>query len=169
MKKFLIIIIIVFGILLFHKDENYISKDSIRFRVIANSNSVMDIMMKKLVVSELSTILFKDNDIDSTRKNILQNIAIIDNKIEELFKKNNYDMNFNILYGMNEFPKKEYNGIVYDEGLYESLVVEIGEAKGDNYWCFLYPSLCMIELDNEVEYKSGIVEFINDLFNVNNF
>ena len=64
---------------------------------------------------------------------------------------------------MNEFPRKEYNGIVYEEGLYESLVIEIGEAKGDNYWCFLYPSLCMIDTKNDVKYKSKIMEFISNI------
>lgn len=75
-------------------------------------------------------------------------------------------MNFKVKYGNNYFPKKEYKGITYEEGYYESLVVEIGEAKGDNFWCVLFPSLCLLETEEttEVEYKLGVLELINKIF-----
>ena len=61
---------------------------------------------------------------------------------------------------------KEYNNIEFEAGEYESLVVEIGEAKGNNYWCILYPPLCMVdyEKDTKIEYKSKIVEILSNLF-----
>ena len=68
---------------------------------------------------------------------------------------------------MNNFPKKIYNGVVYEEGMYESLVIEIGDGLGNNYWCFLYPSLCFADYqdnDEKLVYKSKIVEIINKLF-----
>lgn len=164
MKKFILISFVLFGFILFSNKDYYISaNDSIRFRVIANSNSFKDLMIKELIVKELSFYLSESSDLNSTRKNIIDNMNDIENKISEVFQKNNYDKVFNIMYGMNEFPKKEYNGIVYEEGLYESLVIEIGEAKGDNYWCFLYPSLCFIDEKNNTKYKSKIIEFISDM------
>lgn len=164
MKKFILISFVLFGFILFSNKDYYISdNDSIRFRVIANSNSFKDLMIKELIVKELSFYLSESSDLNSTRKNIIDNMNDIENKISEVFQKNNYDKVFNIMYGMNEFPKKEYNGIVYEEGLYESLVIEIGEAKGDNYWCFLYPSLCFIDEKNDTKYKSKIIEFISDM------
>ena len=60
MKKFLILIIVLFCFLIFKNDESYIDGESIRFRVIANSNSPRDILMKELVVDEVSSILFKN-------------------------------------------------------------------------------------------------------------
>ena len=54
-------------------------------------------------------------------------------------------MDYKVNYGMNYFPVKKYDGVTYKEGNYESLVVSIGEAKGNNYWCILYPPLCMID------------------------
>lgn len=166
MKKVIFLIIFVFGIFLFNNNRNLVTEDSIRFRVIANSNSSKDIMMKELVVSELSNVLFKDSSISETRNNIVNNLSVIEEKIDNLFVNNNYDKTYNILYGMNEFPRKEYNGVIYEEGLYESLVIEIGNAKGNNYWCFLYPSLCMIDYNNEekIEYKSKIIEIFDNLF-----
>lgn len=167
MKKILIVLLLLFGLYLFSKDDSRISDDSIRFRVIANSNSEEDIKMKELVVRELSSTLFKENSLEGTRSNIISNISQIEKRIDRVFDNNNYDKTYNVIYGMNEFPEKVYNGVVYEKGLYESLVVEIGDGSGNNYWCFLYPSLCLLDYKNgeeEVEYKSKIVEIIDKLF-----
>lgn len=167
MKKILIILLFIFSLYLFSKDDSRISDDSIRFRVIANSNSEEDIKMKELVVKELSSTLFKENTLEGTRSNIISNISQIEKRIDRVFDNNNYDKTYNVIYGMNEFPEKVYNGVVYEKGLYESLVVEIGDGSGNNYWCFLYPSLCLLDYKNgeeEVEYKSKIAEIIDKLF-----
>lgn len=167
MKKILIILLFIFSLYLFSKDDSRISDDSIRFRVIANSNSEEDIKMKELVVKELSSTLFKENSLEGTRSNIISNISQIEKRIDRVFDNNNYDKTYNVIYGMNEFPEKVYNGVVYEKGLYESLVVEIGDGSGNNYWCFLYPSLCLLDYKNgeeEVEYKSKIAEIIDKLF-----
>ena len=167
MKKILIILLFIFSLYLFSKDDSRISDDSIRFRVIANSNSEEDIKMKELVVKELSSTMFKENTLEGTRSNIISNISQIEKRIDRVFDNNNYDKTYNVIYGMNEFPEKVYNGVVYEKGLYESLVVEIGDGSGNNYWCFLYPSLCLLDYKNgeeEVEYKSKIAEIIDKLF-----
>ena len=167
MKKILNVLLLLFGLYLFSKDDSRISDDSIRFRVIANSNSEEDIKMKELVVKELSSTLFKENSLEGTRSNIISNISQIEKRIDRVFDNNNYDKTYNVIYGMNEFPEKVYNGVVYEKGLYESLVVEIGDGSGNNYWCFLYPSLCLLDYKNgeeEVEYKSKIAEIIDKLF-----
>ena len=65
---------------------------------------------------------------------------------------------------MNYFPTKEYKGVIYEEGEYESIVVEIGDAQGDNFWCVLFPPLCLLEGEVEnkdnIEYTSFIKEII---------
>ena len=167
MKKILIVLLLLFGLYLFSKDDSRISDDSIRFRVIANSNSEEDIKMKELLVKELSSTVFKENSLEGTRSNIISNISQIEKRIDRVFDNNNYDKTYNVIYGMNEFPEKVYNGVVYEKGLYESLVVEIGDGSGNNYWCFLYPSLCLVDYkkgEEEVEYKSKIAEIIDKLF-----
>ena len=166
MKELLIIILFVIGVILFNV-ENYSNNDAIRFRVISNTNSSKDILMKEMVVNKISKYVFNDyNDKDVTRKNIINNISNIEEEIERIFNNNNYNMNFDVNYGMNYFPVKKYNGITYKEGEYESLVVSIGEAKGNNYWCILYPPLCMIDdnFDEEIKYDFKILEIFKKLF-----
>ena len=75
-------------------------------------------------------------------------------------------MQFEVKFGYNYFPVKEYKGIKYDEGYYESLVVSIGEAKGDNWWCVLFPPLCLLESEenSDVEYRFFVQELLNKIF-----
>ena len=165
MKKVLIIIPILISAFLLN--SNNMSNDIIRFRVIANSNSANDILIKEKIVSEISNLIFVDNkSIEETRKNINNSIPTIESKIKKVFESNNYDKDYKISYGINKFPKKEYEGIIFKEGEYESLVIEIGEAKGNNYWCMLYPPLCFIDNSKEdnIEYKFKLIEALKKLF-----
>ena len=170
MKKIVLIVLIITLLYFLNMDEYNITEDSIRFRVIANSNSIKDIEMKEKVVKELSNIIFIDsNSKEEIKDNIYNNLNNIENKINDLFKKNKYNKSFNISYGLNEFPKKKYKGKIYKEGLYESLVIEIGKGKGKNYFCILYPSLCIKDYENnyeEKEYKFKITEIIKRVLNV---
>ena len=97
---------------------------------------------------------------------IKNNIPLIEENVKQIFSENNYDMNFDINYGLNYFPEKEYRGLKYNEGYYESVVISIGKAEGDNWWCVLFPNLCLVDLETKdnVEYKSWIVEKINKIF-----
>ncbi|MBR4178071.1 MAG: stage II sporulation protein R [Bacilli bacterium] len=169
MKKVITIILIIMFMYIYHYDEYNITDDSIRFRVIANSNSSRDIIMKEKVVEELSNNIFKYNlSKEETEENIYKNLNNIENKINNLFKNNNYDMNYNIMYGMNYFPKKIYRGKKYNKGLYKSLVIEIGEAKGNNYFCILYPSLCVLDYEEKTkenkEIRFRLIENIKNFF-----
>lgn len=166
MKKIIYVLIFVM-ILVVSKPRYNLSEDMVRFRVISNSNSFKDVMMKEKVVNELSTLLFIDSkSINKTRENIVNNLDRVKSSIDKIFVDNDYDMKYKVKYGMNYFPEKEYNDIKFEAGNYESLVVEIGEAKGNNYWCILYPPLCMVdyEKDEKVEYKSRIAEILSNLF-----
>ena len=168
MKKIFLGLFIILVIIFLSDNQNNLTEDAIRFRVIANSNSSTDIIMKMKVVNVLSKTLFKKEDnIEMTRENIINNIENIQNDINQVFTENNYNMNYNISYGMNHFPKKKYNNQIFKEGEYESLVIEIGEGNGNNYWCILYPPLCMIDEnldDEEVKYDFKLIKVIKNLF-----
>ena len=112
--------------------------------------------------------LFKDTkNINEARNIINNNMTIFEKNIQNIFNDYNYDMKFNVNYGLNYFPEKEFKNVLYEEGYYESIVVSIGEAKGDNWWCVMYPPLCFVnknENTNQIKYKSIIVEWFQKLF-----
>ena len=169
MNKIIILLSIISIIFIMtNKESEYviIPKDSIRFRIIPNSNTVNDLYMKELVKEEITSVINEietSKNITETREKIMSSYPKIKYKISELFKENNYNETFEINYGTNYFPEKIYKDVKYPEGNYESMVIKIGVASGDNYWCVLFPPLCMMEAKetDKVEYKFFIEEIIN--------
>ena len=135
-----------------------IPDDALRIRVIANSNSDYDQEIKKIVKENIQYKLYEllknTKGIDEARKIINNNLNDIDNNVKETLQLLNYELGYDINFGLNYFPSKEYKGVTYDEGYYESLVITLGEGKGDNWWCVLFPPLCLLEAEEstEVEY-----------------
>ena len=164
MKKTLILIAIIIVVISLSKNDTIIiPKESIRFRVIANSNSQEDQMIKEKVVSKLkknlSSLTYTPKNINETRKSIKDNLKIIDETLRQEVK------DYSINYGYNYFPEKVYKGIYYEEGEYESLVITLGEGIGKNFWCVLFPPLCLIdENQDDVEYTTFIKELIDKYF-----
>lgn len=165
MKKVIVLVIsIIIGILVYKKnDEIVIPSDSIRIRVIANSNSIKDLYKKKIIKDNIKNNLYKllsnANSIESANDLVKDNI----NNIKDIVSKQTNDYEIN--YGLNYFPKKIYKGVVYPEGDYKSLVITIGSGLGDNWWCVLYPPLCLIEDNdtiNDVDYRLLIQDILNN-------
>ena len=160
MKKIIILLSILSIIYIStnYKEEIFIPENSIRFRIIANSNSLKDQALKMNIKDELlSDLNYSNKNINDARKDIIDSIPKLENKL------NTYNIKYSINYGNNYFPEKEYKGITYDSGNYESLVITLGNGLGENYWCVLYPPLCLIEDNNNdnIEYKLLIKDILN--------
>jgi len=172
MKKFIIVLAIITTILVINKEEKVvIPKEAIRFRVIANSNKEEDQTLKKKVVnnlnSEIRKLTFLDTSLEKSRTNIKNTIPEFSEIVKETLEKNQSKETFTIDYGMNYFPEKEYKGIVYEEGEYESLVITLGNGLGENFWCVLFPPLCLLDSEEEVEdveYTSFVKELVEKYF-----
>jgi hypothetical protein len=87
---------------------------------------------------------------------------------QEIKTKVSKHLQYNINFGSNFFPKKEYNVVTYPEGYYESVKVTLGEGLGDNWWCIIFPPLCLIEAEEstEVEYNFFVKEIIKKYFRI---
>lgn len=168
MKKIIILLVSVILIMSNSRaNAKLIPDEAIRFRVIANSDSEYDqkikLLVKEKVEKELYTILKNTKGIDNARQIIKDNVGIIDSIVNKTLIEENYNKTYSVNYGMNYFPEKEYKGVKYDEGYYESLVITLGEGKGKNWWCVLFPPLCLVEAEesDKVEYKFFIKELID--------
>lgn len=167
MKKILVILFIISVIFMLIKNEEtvMIPDESIRFRVIANSNDKEDITIKEYLTKKIidnNKELFESESINDSRQKINNSIDKLNLLINNTFSELNYNKDYKVNYGINYFPEKKYKGIKYKEGYYESLVVTIGEGKGNNYFCVMYPPLCLIDESNldDVEYKFKIIEIL---------
>ena len=170
MKKvfvFILMLLIVVSVYKKSNDSVKIPDSAIRFRILANSNSPRDQKIKEDIrdkmQKELYSLLQNSKSIDDSRKIINSNMSNFDEILKDSMKDIEYS--YSIDYGMHYFPSKTYKGITYDEGNYESLLVTLGSGEGDNWWCVLFPPLCLLEAEEssdvkDVEYKSFIKEII---------
>lgn len=161
MKKIIIFLSIIILVLCMYK-ERTIPEEIIRFRIIANSDKEEDQELKYNVLKDLYPYLIntKTNSINKERKELQEKLPLLENKIKE--RTENYTIN----YGYNYFPKKTYKGKTYPEGEYESLVITLGNGEGKNFWCILFPPLCMVDKQEQknTKYKSLFKEVINKYF-----
>lgn len=143
-----------------------IPDDALRIRIIPNSNSEFDQKVKKSVRNKLEITMFdllkNAKSSEEASKIIENNLELVDNDVKKVLNDNDYDLGYKINYGYNYFPEKDYKGIKYEEGYYESLLVTLGKGEGDNWWCVLFPPLCLIEGEenSEVEYRSIVEEIL---------
>ena len=169
MKKtlLLIIFILLFYIIVGHVSaEKLIPDDAIRMRVIPNSNSeydqAMKIKVRDMVQNKMYNLLQDTKGSTEAREKILLELPNIESEVKNLLQKENYTLGYKVSFGQHFFPEKVYKGVTYEEGMYESLLVTLGKGEGDNWWCVLFPPLCLIEAEEstEVEYKSFVAEMI---------
>lgn len=143
-----------------------IADEVIRLHVLANSDEDYDqqlkIKVKDGIVKMLENELHNSMTKDETRIVLLKNLDKIEKRAEEIIKENGYDYSVNAKICFDDFPTKEYADVTLPAGEYEALKIEIGEAKGKNWWCVMFPPLCFVDS------SSGIVpeESKEDLENV---
>ncbi|MBQ3599927.1 MAG: stage II sporulation protein R [Lachnospiraceae bacterium] len=145
-------IIVLLLVFLLKETQNYqeeIANEIIRFHVLANSDSAKDqklkLQVKKEVVAYMQQALAGANNKREAEKIINDNIEEIRSIAKKTIKAAGYHYDAVAYLGNKEFPIKAYGEFVFPAGEYETLQVEIGQAKGKNWWCVMFPSLCIID------------------------
>lgn len=153
MKKRILILFLTVTILIglltilpVHRESN-IYDNVLRLHVIANSDSDADQSLKLLVRDSIlldAKELLQDV---SSRENaeliIAQSSERLRATAEQTIHENGYDYPVEIKLSKEEYPTKNYESCAFPSGEYVSLQVKIGEANGQNWWCVLYPPLCL--------------------------
>ena len=166
LKKIIVILFVITILLCLtnNKQEVLIPSDAIRFRIIANSNSIKDQQEKLEIKTELepvlTSILNNSSDLYSTKNSIMNKMDNIKRVIEK------HNVEYEINYGNNYFPEKTYKGVHYPAGNYESLVITLGDGVGENWWCVLFPPLCLLEAYeddyDEITYTTYFQEILDN-------
>ena len=160
LKKYLIITILlilytlVYSIAYANSTISNLSNNLFRLHVIANSNSETDQNLKYKVRDSLISYM---NDICKNASTKQEAICIANTHIKEFtkiaqntIKKNGFNYKVKVTIGNYPFPTKTYGDISLPAGYYDALKVEIGEAKGKNWWCVMFPTLCFVDISNGV-------------------
>lgn len=153
----------------------YCNADSIfRFHIIANSNSAED-QAVKLEVRD-AVLEYEAENLDAvsaakTREELMTHGAELLEIIEGVLRSNGFDYGAQMLVGTFPFPDREYNGVLYPAGDYDAFRVILGDGAGENWWCVMFPPLCILKSDNgkidtdeTIEFESVFVKLFKLLF-----
>ncbi|MBQ1251336.1 MAG: stage II sporulation protein R [Firmicutes bacterium] len=128
-------------------------KNLIRFHVIANSDSAFDqsvkLAVRDRVIDEVNTIL-------ADAENVLDAEKILNDHRDELIVAANAvlaehqcDYSADAVLGTSVFPTKSYGDLTLPAGKYNAFRIILGEGKGKNWWCVLYPPLCFVDIKDD--------------------
>ena len=150
----LIIYILFYSISYANNTALDLSNSLFRLHVIANSNSVQDQNLKYIVRDDLIHYM---NSLCKNASSKQEAIDIAYNHLDDFtsiaqktIHENGYNYDVNISIGNYPFPTKTYGDINLPAGYYDALKVEIGKAKGQNWWCVMFPSLCYVDISNGI-------------------
>lgn len=119
----------------------------IRLHVIANSDSEDDQKLKLKVRDEVleyaSELLSEIKDKKKAEAALSENLCVLENIATDVLESEGIYCKVNVTLSEEAYPTREYNGFTLPAGSYTSLRVLIGDAEGKNWWCMLYPSLCV--------------------------
>lgn len=152
--------------------SNNISNTVFRLHVIANSDSKEDQDLKYKVRDDLIKYMNTICKDCKSKEEAIELVTLYKDTFKQIALKRITDEGFNynvkIEIGNFDFPTKNYGDISLPAGFYDALKVEIGDAKGQNWWCVMFPPLCFVDI------SSGIVpeeskEYLKDNMNEEEF
>ena len=131
--------------------HNTLENAVIRLHIVADSNSeyaqAQKLRVRDFVLEKYGKVLAQ-SDKKQAMKTIFLKLEQIEQDVEQKF---NIPVRAELC--TTNFPTKKYNGITLPAGEYMALNIKLGEAKGENWWCVMYPPLCFSELSTESNKK----------------
>lgn len=172
MKKFVfaVLVLVLVGVVavLLPKEKEY---DYLRIHIRANSNLAVDQNVKYMVKDEvvkfltpkLCNVPSKAEAIEIVEKNT----AAMESICQNTLNKNGFFYSAHVKINNEYFPTRTYNNTTLQSGYYDAVIVELGSAQGDNWWCVMYPPLCFVgenDGSTSITFKSKIAEWFKKLF-----
>ncbi len=126
-----------------------IPQESIRLRILANSDTAQDQALKReirdAIVARMQEWVTGPHTIEEARAVVNARLPELHQLVGRMIAERGYRYEHTVELGIVPFPTKMYGNQVYPAGDYEALRVTIGEAKGQNWWCVLFPPLCFVD------------------------
>ena len=143
--------------------QGSIADKVIRFHVIANSDSTFDqalkLKVRDKIIEYITPLIENSKNIDESRKIISDNLYNIEAIAKAtLSTYSNYTITAKLT--NSKFPTKNYEDYSFPAGEYEALKITIGEGKGQNWWCVMFPPLCFT--DSSIEFSEDSVETLKE-------
>ena len=142
----------------------------LRIHIRADSNNQADqdvkYLVKNAVVNYLAPYLANATTKDKAMQIVEGQLNSIQQVCNKTLQSNGFSYSAKVKLCKEQFPDRSYNGIILLQGVYDALIIELGSATGNNWWCVVYPPLCFIGAENNgtntIVFKSKLVEIVNE-------
>ena len=142
-------------------------QDMLRIHIRANSNSEEDqslkYQIKDLLLEYVSEDILKLTTKGEIEEYFISNKSNIEYVVDNFIEYNGYNYKAELTIDEEFFPTRIYGNNVVSSGYYDAIILNLGDAKGENWWCIAYPTLCFEDyqkLNGNVVYKSRILDII---------
>lgn len=149
--------VVVLSLINFESDCQGVRNACLRLHVIANSNSAEDQALKlevrDAVLQSGSSFLGTGKTKEEAETAVKNNIETLENAAKQVIEENGYDYSVKVTLGKSRFPTKTYGNYTLPAGEYDAVKVIIGSGEGKNWWCVMFPSLCLPAAQNTTDAK----------------
>ena len=152
---FVLLLLISAYVMPFIETSERISEDVLRLHILANSDAEYDqhlkLKVRDAVLEKGQEIFLNCSSLDEIISTCKENIDLFSNTAEQCIADNGYDYGVNVYVDKEWFNTREYEEITLPSGIYNALKIEIGEADGHNWWCVMFPAICLSAVsDSEI-------------------
>jgi len=165
-KKLIVFVLLVTAGVMFFVgcDVGLRAEEYLRIHIRANSNSFEDqnvkYKVKEVVVNYLTPYILECENYDDVVAMINSKEKDLEILVDGVLKDNGFNYVSDVELNEEFFPTRTYESLTLVSDFYDAVIIKLGEAVGDNWWCVVYPPLCFKDTKNVV-YKSKILEIIN--------
>ena len=153
-----IVTAVIFSICSFAKTSEEIRSDVLRIHVIANSDSSVDqnlkLRLRDYILEEGEDIFDGSVNVENAVKKIEPKLAELENSAETFVKNAGFDYDVKITLSNEYFTTRTYESVTLPAGKYLALRVVIGSGEGHNWWCVMFPPMCVPAADKKDEIEN---------------
>ncbi|WJQ13979.1 stage II sporulation protein R [Geobacillus stearothermophilus] len=126
-----------------------IPDEAIRLRILANSDADKDQQLKRkvrdAVNAQINGWVAELTSVNEAKRVIRSHLPEIEQTVARVLREEQSSQSYHVQFGSVQFPTKVYGNYVYPAGTYDALLITLGEGKGANWWCVLFPPLCFLD------------------------
>lgn len=167
--SFIGICLVVLSVIFFKNENGVKNKDYLRIYISSNSPNKEDEQIKYLVKDVVVDFLIPKLSEAKTKEDaeiiIKENIEKLNEVVGLVLEKENVCYDAKISIEAEKVPLRVYGDLVLEEGVYDCLKIDLGQAKGQSWWCVVFPAVCFVSSKKyeNLEYISKIWEIINNV------
>ncbi len=155
-----LVLYIAFSATYFASASDAVRNDVVRLHILANSDSDVDQAVKLLVrdalLKENTSLLSEGVTANNASEYFEASKEVLCETANSVLKENGFDYKADVVLCKEYYTTHEYGSLTFPAGIYTSVKVKLGEANGHNWWCVMFPPLCVPAADGDVGQNKSI-------------